>query len=69
MNPRQYGDVCYRGRADGNSRPWPETPLDFFAVTADICGIYSPLDTPQGLRRGFVFDGSDVRAWEVSHAC
>lgn len=46
--------------------------LDFWAAVADTCYIYSPLDTPQGLWRGYFFLGSPISfgsAWEVSHAC
>lgn len=69
MNPRQYGNGIYDGRPGGKLRYWPQAPLDFFAAMVDSCSIYSPLDTPQGLRRGFVFNGFDVRACVLSHAC
>lgn len=60
--------AAYFGRRRGSS---VASQLDFLAAKADTSYIYSPLDTPQGLRRGSVFLGSPSSfgsAWEVSHA-
>lgn len=49
----------------------PPLGIDFWGAATDTFYIYSPSDTPQGLRRGSVFlalPGSLGSAWEAPHA-
>ena len=49
----------------------PPFGVDFSLIAADTFYIYSPSDTPQGLRRGSVFTGyprSLGSAWEMPYA-